>query len=913
MQPNSDTKLSALFSEAVQLGHAERDSLLARVNAVDPTLAEDLRALLAADEHEGKLPEEPLLQALPGSLAAAAAGRGRDDDATRAKALEEIRTFAPPRARYEVAEEIGRGAMGVVRTTWDRALERSLAMKMLRPDGADQGASGAFVRFVEEARVTGQLEHPGIVPVHDIGVDDQGNVFFTMQRVHGRDLSTVFELASNGEEGWSHTRVLGLLQRVCEAMSYAHDKGVLHRDLKPANVMAGRFGEVYVMDWGIARVRGRADGHDLRLRRGEKAPESPVVTLDGAVVGTPYYMPPEQALGKRDETDVRSDIYAVGAMLYELLAGRQPYHEPDSVNTPNAILLRIVQGPPQPLEGLARGAPAELIAICAKAMAWDPAQRYSDMTRLADDLRAFLEDRVVTAHATGALAEMRKWVQRNRTAAMLAALLIASILTGLGGFSYVEARSSAELAGMNTDLVAEAKKANSIKEFLIDVLSAANPDLGNPSDLKVRDLLAQSEERLEEQLADEPKIRAELHEVISDAYRVLAMMPETKRHKQIALDIHKDLSPGDDVIKARLMIDIADTGVTTARTHDELTSDIELVSRGLAMAKRVTGELSHLSKVGEGTLTALRIKAGARGDKFFDTAVDFPFSMADGKHTREEVHEYLVRLPGQLTSAWEEGRLDDLRSLSREHAQRYLDDPKMAYMVPIAYARYAAYLAAIGQPTAAEATLHKVLTMGAEVHTPDAPQLALLRRSVAEQHADAGRVDIALPLFREALAFYTEHMGPTDELTLETRVLLARIAPEGDQLLDEGLALVRTELKATDDAYVLVALAAAEQHVRADDPDAARALCEECLPALIDAGRRGAANLAQVRLVLGRVLVASGDDEGAERALTAALEWAGARKSATRRALRAEVIEVLAALYERQGRSAAASALSEQD
>ncbi|MCA9317888.1 MAG: serine/threonine protein kinase, partial [Planctomycetes bacterium] len=182
-------------------------------------------------------------------------------------------------------------------------------------------------RFLEEALVTGQLDHPGVVPVHELGLDPTGRVFFTMKLVRGEDLRAVLGRVHRNEPDWTVPRALGLLLRACEAMAYAHDKHVIHRDLKPGNIMVGRFGEVYVMDWGLARVLGRPDARDLRLRpdvgttaslhseRHEQASEhSPLVTMDGDVVGTPAYMPPEQARGAIDELSPASDVYALGAI-----------------------------------------------------------------------------------------------------------------------------------------------------------------------------------------------------------------------------------------------------------------------------------------------------------------------------------------------------------------------------------------------------------------------------------------------------------------------------------------------------------------------------------------------------------------------------------------------------------------------
>jgi len=163
--------------------------------------------------------------------------------------------------------------MGAILKVWDEDLRRSLAMKVIlgKGDGAIGGETPPvdrrlLARFLEEAQVTGQLDHPGIVPVHELGLDAEGRVYFTMKLVKGRDLKQIFELAFEEREGWNETRALGVILKVCEAMAYAHKKGVIHRDLKPANVMVGGFGEVFVMDWGLARVLGQKDTHDLRLQ-----------------------------------------------------------------------------------------------------------------------------------------------------------------------------------------------------------------------------------------------------------------------------------------------------------------------------------------------------------------------------------------------------------------------------------------------------------------------------------------------------------------------------------------------------------------------------------------------------------------------------------------------------------------------
>jgi len=374
--------------------------------------------------------------------------------------------------RYEVVGEIARGGMSVVLSVRDQEMRRSLAMKVMtpaRPGGGAANESRRSARFLEEAQVTAQLDHPGIVPVHDMGLDPEGRLFFTMRLVKGRALDEVFELLKRGEEGWTRTRALGVVLNVCEAMAFAHERKVVHRDLKPANVMVGRFGETYVMDWGLAKILGEPDTHDVRLRdapatvltsaRQEEAggaAAAHLVTLDGDVVGTPAYMPPEQARGAVDEVGPWSDVFSVGALLYHLVTGRAPYTRDDARVPAPVLLLRVRAGPPAPIAKLAPDVPAELVAICEKAMERDPTLRYASMRAMADDLRAFLEHRVVQAYRTGAAAELRKWVQRNRGLAAGLAATLAVVLGALGVVSYVQTRARGSLFEAYSKLRAQA-------------------------------------------------------------------------------------------------------------------------------------------------------------------------------------------------------------------------------------------------------------------------------------------------------------------------------------------------------------------------------------------------------------------------------------------------------------------------
>jgi serine/threonine protein kinase/formylglycine-generating enzyme required for sulfatase activity len=413
----------------------------------------------------------------------------------------------PASTRYRVKGEVAHGGMGAVLRVWDEDLRRHLAMKVMlgrklteEHSENPQTGSRSLARFLEEAQVTSQLDHPGIVPVHELGLDSDGRVYFTMKLVKGKTLKDVFDELAGGKGGWTQTRILGLILKVCEAMRYAHAKGVIHRDLKPTNVMIGGYGEVFVMDWGLARILGREDQKNIRIREepeiassavhslrhelGSGSQDSPLYTMDGDVVGTPAYMSPEQAAGDLRAMGPHSDVYAVGAMLYHLLAGHSPYAPPEVRVNNHAIWYRVQAGPPTSLHELTPHAPQELVAICDRAMARDVPARYSDMSALAGDLSAYVEGRVVHAYETGAWAEARKWVRRNRplAASLLAAVVV--LVVGLVSSLLLKAKSDAN---------AEESRLNARRADAKAQEAEANLELAQQNEVEAKAQRAQAE------------------------------------------------------------------------------------------------------------------------------------------------------------------------------------------------------------------------------------------------------------------------------------------------------------------------------------------------------------------------------------------------------------------------------------
>ncbi len=322
--------------------------------------------------------------------------------------------------RYEVSREFARGGLGRILAAHDKRLSRPVAIKeLIRPTPENE------VRFAREVRITARLQHPAIVPVYEAGRWPGGAPFYAMRMVKGVPLSAILKEARTLAE---RIVLLPHLIAVADAMAYAHARQVVHRDLKPSNILCGSFGETVVIDWGLAKdLAAAAEGDAPSLDPAR--PRSGDETIAGAIMGTPAYMPPEQAAGIA--VDERADVYSLGAILYHMIAGEAPYGDSVSVEE---LLDRVKREPPRALDAIEPGVPPDLAAVVHKAMSRDREDRYATAEGLAEDLHSYADGRLVGAHRYSTLLLVRRWMGRHRGGVAIT-LLIAAVLAMTASYS----------------------------------------------------------------------------------------------------------------------------------------------------------------------------------------------------------------------------------------------------------------------------------------------------------------------------------------------------------------------------------------------------------------------------------------------------------------------------------------------
>ena len=464
--------------------------------------------------------------------------------------------------RFHVRKRHAQGGLGDVFIAHDRQLDRDVALKRIKPELAED--EGSRNRFIREAEITGQLEHPNIAPVYSLGLDRDQLPFYAMRFIEGQPLhEAIADFAKiraagkkQGERLFALRKLLGRFKAVCDAVAYAHSRGILHRDIKPANVILGRFGETILADWGLAKKIGspESDSPAGPLEHGEH--DGTRMTEHGSVLGTLPYMSPEQAQSATGPLTAASDIYSLGATLYHLLTGRAPFAGKDY----EQVRRKVIQGDFPPPRQIDPAVPGALEAIVKKAMAREPGDRYKTATALAEDIEHWLADEPVSAWREPLLVRAGRGMRRHRTLVLSTAAAMFVAVIGFAGSSMVLAGKNRELdvqrrlaVDQRNRAESEAEIAKAINEFLNDDLLAqassdaqSTPDTKADPDITVRTLLDRAAERIKVKFAGNPLVQASIHRTIGKTYSKLGLVPAATFHLERALELYRKAVGDDD-------------------------------------------------------------------------------------------------------------------------------------------------------------------------------------------------------------------------------------------------------------------------------------------------------------------------------------------------------------------------------
>ncbi|QDT01215.1 serine/threonine-protein kinase [Adhaeretor mobilis] len=764
--------------------------------------------------------------------------------------------------RFRIIRPHDEGGLGKVSVALDTELDREVALKEIKPQFADDESSRS--RFLLEAEITGGLEHPGIVPIYGLGASADGRPYYAMRFIRGNNLATA--IRAYHEEGETESgpdkvvqlrRLLGRFLDVCNAVYYAHQRGVLHRDLKPGNVMLGEYGETLVVDWGLAKPIGAPE--ESVVEANENTIQSPLVPRSGSVVdatqlgsaiGSPHYMSPEQARGEHDQLGPAADVYSLGATLYTLLTNRRPIHG-DTIET---VLEKVQLGPTKTARQENSQVDAALSAICARAMAQEPTDRYATVRALAEDVERYLADEPVRAFPEPLARRTRRWLRKHpRLVGSAAATLIAGIVSA-GTIAGVVSSSNQKLGEKNVELadansqlgvakeeaetardeaiaardeaevkrreaVMQKQRATAATDFLVQAFDAADPANLGPQ-TPVQDILEHAATKAADGITD-PELKATILWAVGDALFSAGNYPLAISTLEQAVSLRDSLGLGEP----REVIRVKDSLAEALRFEGDTERSLELHKENLRYAEDHLGESDTLTDTVRSHLAITHLYLGdyERTKELVEVVV-----MRARANPPEDLNKFVYPLLNLGAAYLNQGDIRQAKTLTEEA----LDAIHNANSTDIILLSDSMGLLALAEE--AQGNTEKgfeirknAYQLTSEKLSPNHPKTLGQINLLSISYGNAGNTQRAMTLLEGGLKSAKSRLGSSHPLTLELQSHLAIVYGHANRkqdaldLIDSALETIeqryepddRTKLEAI--SYLSRALASIGDHQRA--------------------------------------------------------------------------------------------------